>query len=193
MNGTRTAHDALSAYVERRRSARPAPDSPGVHRRLPGGLRRSAGQPKTRNNLCRVKHHVKLIAITLAVCLAGLGIYEVSRTKNPNSAEAAAKALKAAGLFTITTDKLPPRALVASWPAKWCQAAPGVTSKDALIALMGKPTDEAGDSLSWDGYEYQFNAFIGVDGGIHQMDINDIQLSPSERAALPCDTTRVAP
>ena len=67
-------------------------------------------------------------------------------------------------------------------------------SKAALIALMGKPTsDSLADQSSWDGYEWQFNAFYDVNGNVRQLDINDIQLSAAEKASLTCDTTRVAP
>lgn len=61
----------------------------------------------------------------------------------------------------------------------------------ALIALMGPPTENSQTDLSWDAYEWQFNAFFGSDGSIHQLDINDIQLSPQEKADLKCATTRL--
>jgi len=35
-----------------------------------------------------------------------------------------------------------PRAVADSWPAKWCQAAPGNT-KEQLIGIMGAPTGVA--------------------------------------------------
>ena len=93
----------------------------------------------------------------------------------------------------VSVPTSPPASVVKGWAAKWCQAQPGM-SKAALIALMGKPTsDSLADQSSWDGYEWQFNAFYDVNGNVRQLDINDIQLSAAEKASLTCDTTRVAP
>ena len=67
-------------------------------------------------------------------------------------------------------------------------------SKAALIALMGTPTSTSiADQSSWDGYEWQFNAFYDTSGNVKQLAINDIQLSVAEKASLTCDTTRVIP
>lgn len=67
-------------------------------------------------------------------------------------------------------------------------------TKAQLHAVMGAPTNPAtdGTSESWDGYEWQFNAFFGVDGTVRQLDINDYRLTPTEKASLQCATTRTA-
>jgi hypothetical protein len=83
-----------------------------------------------------------------------------------------------------------------TWPVKWCEAQIGMT-RAQMRALMGPPSDEvqqnesSGDpQMSWDYAEYQFNAFMDVNDKVRQLDTNDIQLSPSEKAAIHCPTTR---
>jgi len=81
---------------------------------------------------------------------------------------------------------------VRGWAANWCQAQPGI-SKAQLIAIMGKPTsDFSAESSSWDGYEWQFNAFYDANGNVRQLDINDYRLTAADKATITCDTTRVA-
>ena len=71
-------------------------------------------------------------------------------------------------------------------------AQPGM-SKAALIALMGTPTSRSfADQSSWEGYEWQFNAFYDENGNVRQLDINDLQLTAAEKASLKCETTRMA-
>jgi hypothetical protein len=84
-----------------------------------------------------------------------------------------------------------------SWASAWCGVQPGGTLDD-LTKAMGKPTTKYPDSgepqqASWDAYEWQFNAFLGSNGNVHQMDINTIGLSESEKAALTCSETRIEP
>jgi hypothetical protein len=79
---------------------------------------------------------------------------------------------------------------VAQWPEKWCSVQPGAT-RDDLVEVMGQPTSETEESLSWSAFNYQFNAFLDVQGHIRQMDINTIMLSQAEQSALECDETRV--
>ena len=86
----------------------------------------------------------------------------------------------------------PPSSVVKGWAAKWCMAQPGM-SKAALIALMGTPTSRSfADQSSWEGYEWQFNAFYDENGNVRQLDINDLQLTAAEKASLKCETTRMA-
>ena len=90
--------------------------------------------------------------------------------------------------FTTTTAV--PVAVVKSWASKWCEAQPGI-SKEALIKIMGQPTSSYPGQNSWSAYEWQFNAFYDTDGNVRQLDINDLQLTSTEKAALRCDVTRV--
>jgi hypothetical protein len=76
-----------------------------------------------------------------------------------------------------------------AWPAKWCEAVPG-TTKAELIAIMGPPTGSSDTTLTWAARQYQFNAFLGGDGRIRQLDINTYALSPAEQAALKCEKVR---
>lgn len=81
------------------------------------------------------------------------------------------------------------REVVEGWPDAWCSVQPGVR-RDELVDAMGEPTSETPESLSWDGFNYQFNAFLNVNGSVRQMDINTIMLSEREIAELPCDDIR---
>ena len=81
---------------------------------------------------------------------------------------------------------------VKQWPEKWCQVRPGMT-KDEVVEIMGEPTDEyegTNPQVSYDAYEYGFTAFFGVDGTVRQLDINTIDLSEEQIAAIPCEETR---
>jgi hypothetical protein len=59
---------------------------------------------------------------------------------------------------------------------------------------MGTPTEDtfAGQS-SWEGYEWQFNAFYDTDGNVRQLDINDSELTAADKATITCDTSRTEP
>lgn len=81
-----------------------------------------------------------------------------------------------------------------SWTAKWCQARIGMT-RDDMRALMGNPTEEfdlasGNPQMSWDAFEFQFNAFLNVDDKVRQLDVNDISLNASEKASIKCELTR---
>lgn len=76
-----------------------------------------------------------------------------------------------------------------AWPAKWCQAEPGI-ARAQLVAIMGVPTSDAGTSLSWGAHQYQFNAFLDPEGNVRQLDINLHSLSDAEKAALKCRDVR---
>jgi len=97
------------------------------------------------------------------------------------------------GLFTASTNVVAAtsvsRKVADAWPDRWCQAAPKMM-RDELVALMGPPTTDTGDTLSWSAYQYQFNAFLTAGGVIKQLDINSYSLSASEKSALKCATTR---
>lgn len=88
----------------------------------------------------------------------------------------------------------PSAATVKTWPARWCQAQPGMTRAE-LYAVMGRPTSEiltgSSPQASWYAFEYGFGAFFGVDGRVRQLDINSSRLRAAERAALQCAETRV--
>jgi hypothetical protein len=76
-----------------------------------------------------------------------------------------------------------------AWPAKWCQAEPGIT-KEQLAAIMGPSTGASATHMSWSAHQYQFNAFLDPDGTVTQLDINLHSLSDAEKAALQCDNIR---
>jgi hypothetical protein len=84
------------------------------------------------------------------------------------------------------------------WAAKFCQAQIGATRAE-MRAVMGNPTEEyTADEvesgfepqMSWDAYQFHYTAFFDADDHVRQLDINDIDLTDAEKAALPCDTTR---
>ena len=97
-----------------------------------------------------------------------------------------------------TSSGLPAAAVAKGWAAKFCQAQVGAT-RDQMRSLMGSPTEEytAADvepgfdpQMSWDAYQFHYTAFFDADDRVRQLDINDIDLTDAEKAALPCDTTR---
>lgn len=93
-----------------------------------------------------------------------------------------------------TQEHTPSVATVKSWPVAWCKAQPGMT-RAQMRALMGPPTSEfdlasGNPQMSWDFAEYQFNAFMDVNDHVRQLDVNDIELSASEKAAIHCASTR---
>ena len=79
--------------------------------------------------------------------------------------------------------------VAASWPAKWCQAQPGIT-KEQLAGIMGAPTSSSPRSMSWSNDHYQFNAFLEDDGTIRQLDTNEASYSDPEKASEPCKKVR---
>jgi hypothetical protein len=81
------------------------------------------------------------------------------------------------------------RTVADAWPAKWCQAEPGVRTTE-LVALMGQPTSASATHMSWSAHQYQFNAFLDADGRAEQLDINLHSLSDAEKAALKCGAVR---
>lgn len=101
--------------------------------------------------------------------------------------------LGAIGLLTVSADAADAtsvsRKMADTWPDQWCQALPKM-KRNELIALMGPPTTDTGNTLSWSAYQYHFNAFLAADGVVKQLDINASSLSASEKSALKCDTTR---
>jgi hypothetical protein len=93
---------------------------------------------------------------------------------------------------------LPSSAVAKAWPDKFCQAKIGMT-RAQMRTLMGEPTQEfiadntpAGfqPQMVWEAYEFHFTAFFDSSDKVRQLDINDIDLSAQQKAALRCDTTR---
>jgi hypothetical protein len=76
-----------------------------------------------------------------------------------------------------------------AWPAKWCEAEPGIT-KEQLATIMGQPTGTSATSMSWSAHQYQFNAFLDPDGTVRQLDINPHSLNDAEKSALKCGNVR---
>ena len=85
----------------------------------------------------------------------------------------------------------PSSEVVAAWPEAWCSVEPGVTRDELVEVMRDVGLSETPESLSWDGFNYQFNAFLNVEGTVRQMDINTVMLSAEEVAELPCEETRV--
>jgi hypothetical protein len=100
-----------------------------------------------------------------------------------------------AGAADVPTGYVPVAKDVRHWIKAWCSVKPGMTPS-AAIRIMGRPTDKylrgPNPQMSWDGYQYQFNAFFGLNNRIRQLDINDFMLTRSERRSIPCETTRIA-
>ncbi len=94
-----------------------------------------------------------------------------------------------AGCSNSTSTSGIPKNVADAWPAKWCQAQPGIT-KEELVALMGQPTGTSDEHMSWSAHQYQFNAFLDSTGRVRQLDINRHSLSAAEKAALPCSDVR---
>jgi hypothetical protein len=59
------------------------------------------------------------------------------------------------------------------------------------IKIMGPPTDKASSQASWYAFQWGFSAFLGSNGLIHQLDINEAQLSAADNSRIGCETTRV--
>lgn len=76
-----------------------------------------------------------------------------------------------------------------SWATQWCHAQPGM-SKDQLIAVMGPPTQASATTMTWTDDHYLFNAFLAEDGSVDQLDINQANLTPAEKAGLQCRAAR---
>jgi hypothetical protein len=85
----------------------------------------------------------------------------------------------------------PSAAEVSRWPSAWCSVQPGGT-RDELIAAMGAPTSESPEAARWQAFGWQLNAFFDEGGTVSQMDINEIGLTPTQRAKITCETTRTA-
>lgn len=79
------------------------------------------------------------------------------------------------------------------WVDNWCQVRITMTPQEAST-LMGDPTRQrlngGGAFMQWDHREYQFNAFIGTDGRIRQLDINTAELTATQVRAIGCGVTR---
>lgn len=62
-------------------------------------------------------------------------------------------------------------ARAATWPAKWCQAQPGMT-REQIVAIMGEPTEQFPASMKWLAFEYRYSAFFNADGTARQLDMD---------------------
>jgi hypothetical protein len=91
-----------------------------------------------------------------------------------------------------STPPVPSGVEVGTWAAKFCS----VNLTDSRLTVERKmgdpPTATFAVADEWYAYEWSFNAFFHADGTLQQLDINDIQLTAGEKAALPCATTRFA-
>ena len=76
-----------------------------------------------------------------------------------------------------------------AWATNWCQAMPGNT-REQLIALMGPPTLEPPNQLSWTAGDAHYTAFMNADGVAKQLDTSTYSMSDAAVAALKCKPTR---
>jgi hypothetical protein len=83
----------------------------------------------------------------------------------------------------------PSQSVAESWPARWCQAMPGI-AREQLVSLMGQPTNQLATQMVWAAHRYHFTAFFDPDGTVKQLDINSQSLSAAEQAALKCGEVR---
>ena len=92
----------------------------------------------------------------------------------------------------------PPINVAETWPDQFCRATIGMT-REQMRGLMGEPTEEytqqntpegSDPQMVWDAYEYHFTAFFNADDNVRRLDIDDVDLSPEQKTALPCATTR---
>lgn len=95
-----------------------------------------------------------------------------------------------------TQSRVPSVDTVSTWPSRWCQAEIGM-NRSQMTALMRPPTEESdlatgNPQMSWSALEYQFNAFLDLHDRDRQLDVNDVQLTAAEKAAIRCETTRAA-
>ena len=74
-------------------------------------------------------------------------------------------------------------ATASAWPAKWCQAKPGMT-KEELVNVMGQPTSASAKQMTWTDDHYRFYAFLEDSGTVEQLDINAVDLTAAEKAGL---------
>ena len=69
--------------------------------------------------------------------------------------------------------------VVRGWASKWCRVQPGMDANEAR-KVMGPPTGvqtgaEGGDpNLAWEGFDYQFLAFLDIDGKIKSLQDNPV-------------------
>ena len=94
----------------------------------------------------------------------------------------------------------PEQAQVRQWPAKWCQAEPGMT-RQQMRDLMGEPTEEYtpentpegfDPQMIWEAFEYHFTAYFNVDDRVRQLDVNDLDLTAAQKSEIRCEFIRVA-
>jgi hypothetical protein len=130
-----------------------------------------------------------MITTKFTLTIAALGATGMLLAGCGGSAAKTASTASVPAAATVDPTQPTPQ-VAASWATKWCQAQPGMT-KAQLYAVMGQPTDDSfADQASWSAYEWQFNAFYGTDGRVRQLDINTVELSAAEKAALGCSDTR---
>ena len=89
----------------------------------------------------------------------------------------------------VVGDATPPAELVETWPEKRCDVRIGMTREEAY-AVMGPPTSEGDEGASWAAYQWMFNLFVGSDGRVRQLDVNESMLSEADRARIDCESTR---
>jgi uncharacterized protein YceK len=87
---------------------------------------------------------------------------------------------------------------VKAWPTAWCKAQPGM-SRSELRDLMGNPTQELTLESAPSGYEpqmrwladgYHFTAFFDTNDLARSLQVNDLDLSAQQAAAIRCPFSR---
>ena len=129
-----------------------------------------------------------LLAVILGVGLVGCG----SSSNAPGSAALVRPVVS--------------RATAESWAANWCSLSYGMTRRQ-IEQIMGPPTQDLpgaqfGSQAQWRAYQYDFTAYFAqraqianpLDEQARQLEANPAgNLSPQDKAAIPCALTRGAP
>lgn len=113
----------------------------------------------------------RLIALVVALVLAGCGSHNSREMRTAVSSDAASKQR------------------VAGWPDRWCGLPTGSSMAD-VRSTMGPPTSVFAGQDEWEGYGYSFTAFYDETDHVRQLDYSGLRLSSYQRAKLTCEDTR---
>jgi hypothetical protein len=81
------------------------------------------------------------------------------------------------------------QSVIDSWPVKWCEALPDMT-RVQLVSIMGKPTLEPPQQMTWSSDQYRFTAFLNADGTARQLDYAAHSQANTAKSAPGCAALR---